>query len=212
MQYSQRAASVPQVGCAYTHALKDAHIVYSKTAHCFLYSRCVVTMAHVAVTCTGTVWSSLWKMVLFDSLRPKACLRQQSYRAWRLSRAELCTAQHQWCQSANLSGGLADGRLSETFDATLDESRWRQRERQSRSCAELPTFVFMLCSWAFGVRLLPYTSMGRAAEESGWGEERVGLIAQQRSWLCLCPLFFSDSHIQSPTPTLSLEWGSGPEL
>lgn len=32
-------------------------------------------------------------------------------------------------------GGLADGRLSETFDATLDESRWRETEEVSEQSA-----------------------------------------------------------------------------
>lgn len=41
-------------------------------------------------------------------------------------------------------GGLADGRLSETFDAALDESSRKERQRQR--CAELPALVFTLCS------------------------------------------------------------------
>lgn len=65
-----------------------------------------------------------------------------------------------------------DGRLSETFDATLDQIRWRQR--QSRSCAVLSALVSLsrlgLCAVfshipTWGERLT------RAAEEKrgqGW--------------------------------------------
>lgn len=123
--------------------------------------------------------------------------------------AEHNCAQQQWCQSANLSGGLADGRLSETFDATLDKIRLRQR--QSWICAVLPAFVCCLCG-ALGDRVQSYSSMGRAAEESGWGEERVG---QQRhngdttKSVCVSSLLRLSYRIG--IITLSSEWGSGPE-
>lgn len=116
--------------------------------------------------------------------------------------AEHNCAQQQWCQSANLSGGLADGRWSETF-ATLDHTRWRQR--QSWMCAVLLLlFPCCLCG-ALGDSVQPYSSMGRAAEESGWGEGWT-TEAPSRSLLAL----FSDSH-RIGTITLSSVWGSGPE-
>lgn len=85
-------------------------------------------------------------MVLFDSLRPK------TNRATELgnSAVELCTALVMSECLISL-GGFADGRLSETFDATLDERRRRQgkRHRQSQSSVELAAFVLMLCLLGF---------------------------------------------------------------
>lgn len=106
--------------------------------------------------------------------------------------AEHNCAQQRWCQSANLSGGLADGRLSETFDATLDQIRWRQR--QSCICAVLPAFVSMLP--LRGIRR-PCAAIFQHGE-SGWGErlrrgEGWTTEAPSRSLLAL----FSDSHTGS---------------
>lgn len=88
--------------------------------------------------------------------------------------AEHNCAQQQWCQSTNLSGGLADGRLSETFDATLDQIHWRQR--QSRSCAVLSALVSL-------------SRLGLCAVFSHiptWGE-RLTRAAEERRGLDLKP-------------------------
>lgn len=103
--------------------------------------------------------------------------------------AEHNCAQQQWCQSANLSGGLADGRSSETFDATLDQIR--RRQRQSRSCAVRSALVSQsrlgLCA-AFSHIPTWGERLTRAAEER-IAEERAGPKAQQRHRVGLCWLF-----------------------
>ena len=79
-------------------------------------------------------------------------------------------------------GGLADGRLSETFDATLDESRGRQRERrrlrQSRSCAELPARGFYAAPVVLRSEVACTLQHGMdKLRGGGWGVDRVWLAS-----------------------------------
>lgn len=99
-------------------------------------------------------------------------------------------AQQQWCQSANLSGGLADGRLSETFDATLDQIR----RRQSWICAVPPAFVSMLPLRGIRRQCASIFQHG----ECGWGER----LRRGEGWTTEAPsqsllALFSHSHIES---------------
>ncbi len=143
--------------CTHTHTLvKMMHLLCterSNPAQCFLQLRCVLTVAPRAR------WSFL------APCDPKLFLGNTATQLG--GSAEQNCARHSIGDVRALIslGGLADGRSSETFDATLDESRRRQRERQARSCAELPASVLCCVRGALGGRLLPCSRMGRAAEE-----------------------------------------------
>lgn len=70
-------------------------------------------------------------------------------RAWTLSRAELCTAQHRWCQSANLSGGIGGWTLVRNiwcYPGWKPLEAQRERQRQSRVWAVLSSLLlFLFC-------------------------------------------------------------------
>lgn len=174
---------------------------------CVVAAAAAAAGARVTVSCSGAVWSpprARWCCLTPHD--PGLLLGNRATADLRLSRAELCTAQHRWCQSANLSGGIGGWTLVRNIWCYPG---WKpseaEREKQGEE-SEPPSWAPIL--FCFHVLERGCCRLPAWRERVRRAAERVQLVTPQRS----CRrLQLSLTLIDNQTHALSPEWGSGPE-